>query len=356
MTGNYDPETNSPTGARATAGRGWAISARATTSTRRPRSPWTWPRARSRGHFQYTPNESYDWDEVSPPILVDFQRNGRTVKGLVDVARNGYLWFLERGTGPIKFVSGMPYVKHDGLPRAGPVTGRPDVVPERKPGTGKIGGLLPVALGRQELAAHRVQPADAHDLRARQREPVHVDGRAAREVQPGVGLHRRAQPCCPSRRAPTTSARCRPGTSTPARVSGRTPIPGRRTGDRCWPRAAGWCFSGGTSDRMFHAFDARTGKVLWEFPTNFRRHRPAVDVHARRPPVRRRAVGVGHRRPRDAGPAQRDQARGVSRGAGRRSGLGLRPGELTTRRYRGPAFPEARFVRNSARRPLEVPA
>ena len=49
-----------------------------------------------KGHFQYHPNDSWDWDEVSPPILVDYQRNGRTIKGLIDVARNGYLWFLER--------------------------------------------------------------------------------------------------------------------------------------------------------------------------------------------------------------------------------------------------------------------
>ena len=43
-----------------------------------------------KGHFQYTPNESWDWDEVSPPILVDYQRGGRTVKGLINFARNGY--------------------------------------------------------------------------------------------------------------------------------------------------------------------------------------------------------------------------------------------------------------------------
>ena len=27
-------------------------------------------------------------------------------------------------------------------------------------------------------------------------------------------------------------------------------------------------FGGGTNDRKFHAFNARTGKLLWEFPTN----------------------------------------------------------------------------------------
>ena len=59
-----------------------------------------------KGYHQYHPNDSWDWDEVSPPILVDYQRNGRTIKGLIDVARDGYIWFLERSAGPIKFVEG----------------------------------------------------------------------------------------------------------------------------------------------------------------------------------------------------------------------------------------------------------
>ena len=32
--------------------------------------------------------------------------------------------------------------------------------------------------------------------------------------------------------------------------------------------AGGLVFSGGTVDRKIHAFDASTGKLLWEFPTN----------------------------------------------------------------------------------------
>ena len=41
-----------------------------------------------------------------------------------------------------------------------------------------------------------------------------------------------------------------------------------RTGDRCWRPAGGLVFSGGTNDRKFHAFDATSGKLLWEFPTS----------------------------------------------------------------------------------------
>ena len=74
---------------------------------------------------------------MSPPILVDYQRNGRTIKGLIDVARDGYLWFLERSAGPIRFVEGKPYVYQNVFRSLDPVTGRPDVDPEHKPGTGK---------------------------------------------------------------------------------------------------------------------------------------------------------------------------------------------------------------------------
>ena len=84
---------------------------------------------------------------MSPPILVDYQRNGRTVKGLINVARNGYLWFLERSDGPIHFVEGKPYVKQNVFRSLDPKTGRPDVDPARKPGTGKRAEFCPGAHG-----------------------------------------------------------------------------------------------------------------------------------------------------------------------------------------------------------------
>ena len=43
---------------------------------RRPRSRSTSRPDKIKGHHQYHPNESWDWDEVSPPILVDYTRNG----------------------------------------------------------------------------------------------------------------------------------------------------------------------------------------------------------------------------------------------------------------------------------------
>ena len=100
-----------------------------------------------KGYHQYHPNDSWDWDEVSPPILVDYRRNGRTIKGLIDVARDGYIWFLERSDGPIRFVDGKPFVLQNVFRGVDPKSGRPDVDPDAKPGTGKRADFCPVALG-----------------------------------------------------------------------------------------------------------------------------------------------------------------------------------------------------------------
>ena len=47
-----------------------------------------------KGFHQYHWNGSWDWDEVSGPLLIDVNREGRTIKSLVHPARNGYLWIL----------------------------------------------------------------------------------------------------------------------------------------------------------------------------------------------------------------------------------------------------------------------
>ena len=93
-----------------------------------------------KGFHQYHPNHSWDWDEVNPPILVDYQHDGRNIKGLAYVARDGYLWWLERTADKINFVDGKPLVKQNvcskaSIPRPGGPTSTPPVSrgPARKP-------------------------------------------------------------------------------------------------------------------------------------------------------------------------------------------------------------------------------
>jgi alcohol dehydrogenase (cytochrome c) len=222
---------------------------------------------RIKGHFQYVPNDSWDWDEVSPPILVDYQRQGRTIKGLIDVARNGYLWFLERTDGPINFVEGKPYVTQNVFRSLDPKTGRPDVDPARKPGTGKRADFCPSHWGGKNW------PPIAYSPKTRM---IYIP---ANENLCGSIIGR-----------PATYT---PGSSFTGATSTLSLVPGAKhigevqawnvdTGQRVWTHtygaSANWgpmlatggglVFSGGTNDRKFHAFDAATGKLVWEFPTN----------------------------------------------------------------------------------------
>ena len=80
-------------------------------------------------------------------------------KGSINVARDGYMWFLERTTGEIKFVEGKPFVTQNVFRGLDPKTGRPDVDPARKPGTGKRAEFCPGRTagrtGRRSRSARR---------------------------------------------------------------------------------------------------------------------------------------------------------------------------------------------------------
>src|SRR5262245_34396108 len=219
-----------------------------------------------KGHFQYNPNESWDWDEVSPPILVDYQRNGRTIKGLVDVARNGYMWFLDRGTGPIRFVQGVPHVRRTVFRGLDPTTGRPDVDPARKPGTGKLADFCPSHWGGKNWPPIAYSP---------QTRLVYVP------ANENLCASMEGMPVKYSPGSAFTGARNVLSIAQGADHIGEVQAWNVDTGARVWThpfaKSSNWgplmatggglVFGGGTSDRMFRAFDARTGKVLWEYPT-----------------------------------------------------------------------------------------
>lgn len=60
-------------------------------------------------HFQFTPNDAYDYDAVQIPVLVDMPWKGVPSKLMLWANRNGYFYVLDRVTG--KFFSGTPFVK-----------------------------------------------------------------------------------------------------------------------------------------------------------------------------------------------------------------------------------------------------
>ncbi|MEQ8953906.1 MAG: PQQ-binding-like beta-propeller repeat protein, partial [Gammaproteobacteria bacterium] len=75
-----------------------------------------------RAHHQYHWNGSWDWDEVSTPILMPVERAGRQINALVHAGRNGYLWTLERQADRIGFVDAEPYVYQNAFASIDPET------------------------------------------------------------------------------------------------------------------------------------------------------------------------------------------------------------------------------------------
>ena len=75
-------------------------------------------------HFQYTPNDSWDYDEVGIHMLYDITIDGRLRKVVAHYARNGFFYTIDRTNGAFikaeQYVNDLTWTK--GLD---PVTGRP---------------------------------------------------------------------------------------------------------------------------------------------------------------------------------------------------------------------------------------
>jgi alcohol dehydrogenase (cytochrome c) len=221
-----------------------------------------------KGHHQYHPNDSWDWDEVSPPILVDYRRDGRTIKGLIDVARNGYLWFLERTNGKINFVEGKPFVQQNVFRSLDPRTGRPDINPDRKPATGKTVEFCP------SLWGGKTWPPIAYSPRTRM---IYIPANE-NLCQRMTGESVKYSPGTQFTGATHELVLAPAGKDHIGEVQAWNVDTGKRVWTHVFPRSPNWgpmlatggglVFSGGTNDRLFRAFDAETGKVVWEFPTN----------------------------------------------------------------------------------------
>ena len=222
------------------------------------------------GYHQYHWNDSWDWDEVSAPLLIDFQRNGQTVNGMINPGRNGYLWFLERDANSIGFVDANPYVYQDVFTSLDPVTGRPEYDMSKKPGTGYEATFCPSLWGGKDWPPAAFSPKTrllyipANDNVCSIMIGEEIEYRPGRQF---VG------------RGPSENGgfMIRPGTNHIGELQAWNVDTGERVWTTTFPdqnwgpvlaTAGDLVFMGGTNDRYFRAFNANTGDVLWEQRVN----------------------------------------------------------------------------------------
>jgi alcohol dehydrogenase (cytochrome c) len=221
-------------------------------------------------YFQYHQNDSWDWDEVDAPMLVDLQKDGRTIKSLIHPGRNAIFWVLERKPDSIKYVAGWPFVHTDVWKGIEPESGKPIVDPAHKPIIGKRVEFCPSLWGGKDWpsAAYSQNtklvyvPANENFCGGFTGEKVPlVAGQLWLGTKPeDIGLTPR------------------PGATHFGELQAWDPATGKKAWSHNFPKsqlfgsvtatAGDLIFVGGTNDRMFRAFHAKTGELLWEQKTN----------------------------------------------------------------------------------------
>ncbi|MCG7360236.1 methanol/ethanol family PQQ-dependent dehydrogenase [Roseomonas sp. ACRSG] len=223
-----------------------------------------------RAHHQYHWNDSWDWDEVSAPILMDVERGGRTVPALVHPARNGYLWTLERGADRIGFLSGVPFVQQDVFAGLDPQTGRPTYNQARKPRLEQRVEFCPSLWGGKDWppAAYSPQTRLVY-IPANENLCGSLSGHRMDYVPGqlflGAGIEDIGMSLRPN--APHIGELQAWDLSTNRKVWSH-PFPNSQLWGPVLATGGGLVFTGGTNDRMFRAFDAKTGQQLWQIRTN----------------------------------------------------------------------------------------
>jgi alcohol dehydrogenase (cytochrome c) len=97
-------------------------------------------------HYQFSPNNPFDYDSVAEMVLAEIKVDGKPTKVLMDANRNGFFYVLDRTDG--KLLAANPYVKVNWATGIDMKTGRPietDVTKDAR--EGKKVTVFPSILG-----------------------------------------------------------------------------------------------------------------------------------------------------------------------------------------------------------------
>jgi len=222
-------------------------------------------------HFQFTPNDGYDYDSTQVPVLADMDWNGKPAKVMLWANRNGFFYVLDRATG--QFLQGTPFVKvnwasgldKNGRPIQTPPAPNTPVWPGNQGGTNWYPPSYSPSTGLFYFSAW-----ENYATTYRREEAVYQPGRTFAGGAPaGISPAPGAPTVGVGRRGPIDYWTSEVG-------SGATVALDPRTGKRAWSfsqydvtdagmltTAADLLFTGGR-EGYFYAFDAKNGQLLWK--------------------------------------------------------------------------------------------
>src|SRR6266852_587005 len=223
-----------------------------------------------KSYHQYTPHDSFDWDEVSAPLLIDTEIDGKLVKTATHAGRNGYLWILDRDRGQLKFLHAFPFSNNNVFKSVDAKTGRPVIDESKRPGANQGGEFCPSIGGGKDWPPEAWSPQTKLLYVPANNNICAFLPKSDVRTPDANGLYT-------GYRIESIFGSVR--TSMAADHFGELQAWDLNTGKRVWQhnfKTVLWApllvtggdvvFAGGTPDREFSAFDARTGTQLWSFP------------------------------------------------------------------------------------------
>lgn len=221
-------------------------------------------------HYQMIPGEEWDYTCTSSIVQADLTIDGRPRQVLMQAPKDGFFYVLDRKTGEL--ISGKPYVKVNwtlGLDK----NGRPIDNPAARyteesalvyPGPGGAHNWFPMAYSpRTKLAYFPAYQSGFVYARAPNWTPQPFRSNSGWGGFSGEALKKRLE----LQKIADKDEKAMLVAYDPVkqRIAWQVPLPRHGNGG-VFVTASDLVFEG-TTKQTFAAFDARTGKQLWEFPT-----------------------------------------------------------------------------------------
>jgi alcohol dehydrogenase (cytochrome c) len=215
-------------------------------------------------HYQFSPNDPYDYDATEVGMLVDLKVDGKERKVLAQANRNGFFYVLDRANG--KLLAANPYVKVNWADKIDLATGRPvESAETKRVRAGEDVTIWPSVLGGKNWTPMSWNPGTglAYANTLEMSWPYQIVKPEYKRGEWYLGMNMRGVNFPPK------------GTPN-GYLSAIDPMTGKSKWQMAWPgqpsmagtlsTGGGLVFTGAATGE-FIAVDANNGKKLWEFQT-----------------------------------------------------------------------------------------
>jgi alcohol dehydrogenase (cytochrome c) len=215
-------------------------------------------------HYQFSPNDPYDYDATEVGMLVDMKIGGKNRKVLTQANRNGFMYVLDRANGEL--LAANPYVKVNWAERIDLKTGRPVLSEtDRKARAGEDVEIFPSVVGGKNWTPMSWNPATglAYANTLNMSWPYQLAKPEYKKGEWYLGVNFRGVNM--------------PKNEPHGYLSAIDPMTGKSKWQMAWPgqpsmagtlsTAGGLVFTGAATGE-FIAVDANNGKKLYEFQTS----------------------------------------------------------------------------------------